>query len=264
MNMAEIWEEHKVFLMGLGAAVVVFFVTSGILGSAYFDAADDVEAKGDRLITTLASIPDPARGALREIETIKKELAKTVEENARRVELRPGESFSLPPSGRDADLRFNALVQKLREELVDASAPLDVTVDPGLGLPESTPTSRQEIEGYTVGLQVVERVCRIAVEEGALSIAPIRILPRSVSRFGRGERFVEKIEVEARVTGFAESIVALLGRLQHGEDYVPLGASSLNRARDGSGLVTADLLLYGTRIHPDRPAVAADPRRRRR
>lgn len=263
MNFSEIWDEHKKFILGLGAAALVFMIANGVLGSMYYDAADDAEGRGKKLKTRLASIPDPATGAIAKVRKQKEDLEQRLEAARKRIETVRGEDFELPASRSDADLRYNAVAQGVREEVVDVAATLDIVIDPTLGLPEFTPASRGEINGYLAGLSVVDQICRLSIDEGVDAVAPIRIVPGTVTRFDRGESFLEKVHVEMQLTGSADAVASVIKKIQMSDPVIPLGESSL-RLNEGGTTVSADLLLYAVVVHPDRPVDSSRSRGRRR
>ncbi len=260
--MSEIWEEHKQFLLGLGAAFIVFLIASGMIGSKYLDASEQIGGKSRKLVSNLAKIPDAAR-AIPKLKRVKEGMEDEISGLTTRLQVSRGDEFVLPRGSRDADIRYNRVAQRVREEVVDQAATLDIIVDRSLGLPEFSPSSRSEIVGYLAGLAVVEKVCLVAIEEEVDSIAPIRILSGTVSRFDRGESFLEKVTIEMRLTGVSDAVLSVIARLQKGDSYVPMGESSLVLNDDERGLVTADLVLYAVVVNPTRPVSLSKKKRRR-
>jgi hypothetical protein len=77
------------------------------------------------------------------------------------------------------------LTGSLRTELIGWALRRDVEIDENLGLPAQSPTQPQKIARVLRGLDVVERVCRLAVQTGAVAVEDIDIASRIPTTRGR-------------------------------------------------------------------------------
>jgi hypothetical protein len=84
------------------------------------------------------------------------------------------EPFRLP-AGKAAAQHYIEVTGELRQELVAWALRNDCEVDASLGLPAVSPTQAPQVERVLHGLDVVERVVRLAVEHGARAVERITI-----------------------------------------------------------------------------------------
>jgi len=262
VDLGEIFEEHKKFILGVAVAAVAFLVVDKIV-------ADDAEAttrRADAIVRDLRRDEYPARSDLDRAAKTKRDLEARLDAAARKLAYAPAEGFEIPASARDADLQYNALFRRVREEVVDGAASLDIDVDPTLGLPEISPSRPEEISRYACALDLVRRVGLAAIDAGARSVRPISVSKASIAKFRASESFLEELAVSVRVTGSAESIGLLVETLSRPETFVAISSAtiSLEAKRRGPSAVVADLELVALHMSPDRPIQAATSRGGRR
>ena len=122
LELGEVFEEHKKFILGVAIAAVAFLIVDRIV-------ADDAEAttrKADGIVRDLQRDAYPTNSDLQRAARVKGELEKRLEETARRVAYVPAEGFDIEPTARDADLQYNALFRRVSEEELRRNDPLPV------------------------------------------------------------------------------------------------------------------------------------------
>ncbi|MAW61273.1 MAG: hypothetical protein CMJ94_10615 [Planctomycetes bacterium] len=176
MNLDTIWQLHKRFITGVAIGLVVFLIGLAVIGST---AGADLAARKSAIGKHKRSLQTQvySRSQLNELTTRRNEM------DARIVELAQD---ALPPLREDYDLtgkpsatqHYIELTGRLRTELTGWALRRNVEIDENLGLPPQSPTQPQKIARVLRGLDVVERVCRLAVQTGAASVENIDVASR--------------------------------------------------------------------------------------
>ena len=263
LELGELFEENKKFILGVAGAAVAFVIALRIVS----DDAQATMKKADGIVRELKRDAYPTNADTQKAARVKKDLEARLAETAKRLAYVPDEGFDIPLSARDADLQYNALFRRVREEVVDGAAALDIDVDPTLGLPEVSPSKPEEITRYANALDVVRRVGLAAIDAGVRSIGPISVSKASIARFRASESFLEELEIAVRVSGSMESVGALVETLSRPESYLPLGGATLSlepTKRGPSTGVVADLRFAVAHVSPDRPIQSETSRGGRR
>ena len=182
MNFDAFWQTHRRFVLGYSGAVLGFFIVLFVLTSGARNDREDSERSLRRSNRELQTerYSDPQ---VRELESRIEELERRNTALAARA-LPPVRSRFQLPTGTPPSQHYIETTGALRQELVAWALRSDCEVDESLGLPAVSPTQPQQIERVLRGLDVVERVVRLAVENGASSIEKISIAVRT--RQGRG------------------------------------------------------------------------------
>jgi len=263
LNLGELFEEHKKFILGVAGAAVAFFVVDRIVAD---DAASTMR-KADAIVRDLRRDEFPTNADTQKVAKLKKDLEARLDETAKRIAYVPAEGFDVAPGARDADLQYNALFRRVRDEVVEGAASLDIDVDPTLGLPEVSPSRPDEISRYANALDVVRRVGLLAIDAGVRSIGPISVSKASVSRFRASEAFAETLEISVRVAGSAESVGSLVESVSRPDSYVSIGAATIaleGGKRGPANGVVADLRFDVLHVTKEKPIQVESTRGGRR
>ncbi len=184
MNFDAFWQTHRRFILSYGGAVLGFFILLMILTSG---------ARGER--DTAERAQRKARRDLQEQRYSRSqvtELASRIEEfDARNTVLAaralpPFRAQFQIPTGSPPSQHYIQTTGALRQDLVSWALRNDCEVDESLGLPPVSPTQAQQIERVLRGLDVVDRIVRLAVENGAAKVEKINIAVRNQSGRSRG------------------------------------------------------------------------------
>lgn len=235
MSLDTIWQLHKRFITGVAIGLVVFLIGLAIIGStAGKDLASRKAAIGKHKRSLSTAVY--SRSQLNQLTTRRNEMNTRIEELA---------SAALPQLREDYDLAGKAsatqhyieLTGRLRTELIGWALRRNVEIDENLGLPPQSPTQPQKIARVLRGLDVVERVCRLAVQTGAIAVENIDV----ASRIPRANR---------RATAPVLDLTPVTMEVVFGDETPRAFLDAVVRAADGLGplgLVRWELMPEDTR-----------------
>ncbi len=230
MDLNDIWQEHKKFIIAVAAGLLVFLIGETIIGSSY---TSKVQASERTLSSQRASLRQvkPTAKNLREIRDVQSDLAARWQAASEKLIFQSGKRFELrDDEARPDDVYFN-VVNEVKREVEEAAERRNIQLPDNLGLPATTPRTREEAKRYLRALDVVQRVVRLAVEADVLAITDIDI-PKGATRSKRNRRsrddadFLERLELRFRVRGSAPSLVRLVESLQAPASYLVLAKDS--------------------------------------
>jgi hypothetical protein len=176
MNLDTMWQLHRRFITGVAIGLVVFLIGMAMIGNS---AGQDLKRSNGLIGKHKRALNSPVysqaqvselRARLNEMEDRTQRLAQSV--------LPPLRAEYHPAPGQSATQHYIELTGRLRTDLLGWALRQNVEIDPSLGLPAQSPTQPQMISRVLSGLDVVERVCRMAVQTGADSIQDIQIASR--------------------------------------------------------------------------------------
>lgn len=211
MDLNDVWQGNKRFILGVGSGLVLFLVAEGVIGSLW-----DVGARRrtvDSLAAKLRRESAPRQGDLTSLEAENVALEERLAALRREMGFVTEERYRLPEREATPDLYFNATRSAARDELVDVAARRNIRVDESLGLPELTPSGREAIQRGLRGLNVVEHVVGSAIVAGVRSIPEIAIVEQKGRRRDQREGFIDAQQVKFRIEGTTSSIAELLQTL---------------------------------------------------
>lgn len=234
MNVEEYWQENRRFVLGVGAGLVAFLIGLYAVDALFGSELRAARAEEARLGRDLRQ-PMFTRQQLDEARDDERSLRESVEALADVVRHETREGFAVRESAGSASAQYHEIVARLRDELLPAAARRNLRLEATLGLPKLSPTSAEDIERYLQGLDVVERVARLAIDEGVgrMEELSIRLDPEYVSRRGTGA--VETTEVHLQLSGPSLALTRVLARMQ--------------RPGDGSGPAVVRRLEWGSSRH---------------
>ncbi len=227
MNLDAFWQKNKRVVLGCLGGVVVFFVLLSVLTSG----ARERQEKARRQISAANRELREARFGPDQVRALESSLRELEASNARLAEwaLPPlRDDFRLPP-GKAPSQHYIELTGGLRQELVAWALRRNCEVDETLGLPAVSPTQAHQVERTLRGLDVVERVVRLAVAGGARRVERLSIAER-VRRGGRKRaQALDLVPVHVEVVFEGASptpfLRALLAEAEAGR---PLGLAGLD------------------------------------
>lgn len=175
MNFDAFWQANRRFVTGVAIGLVLFLIGEGIIGSMARTALRSSERQVGRHRATLRKRA-PGSKAVDRMETRLREL-RAREAALSRAAL-PVRRNPFEVGNGDASQLYIDTVGRLRNELVPWAFRADLDVEEDLGLPPVSPTRPEEIQQVLHGLDVVERIVRLAVAAGAHSVEGIDITTR--------------------------------------------------------------------------------------
>ncbi len=207
MDLNEYWQENKRFLAIVAAGALAFLVgelvIDGVIGK-------DLALERRQVSRARAEL---ARGrySAADLDVARDEneaLSAALDELTGRVDFTPRPEFRLDPARGGATTQYFARVSAVRDELLRFAGRLGARLPEELGMPALAPTRDEEIERHLEALDLVERACRLALEEGvpAIDRIGVRLDPGLGSRRGVGR--IERTRVEMRLSGPSDALVA--------------------------------------------------------
>ena len=222
MNFDAFWQTHRRFILGYAGGVLGFFLVLYLLTSGARSQRDEAERSLRRTQRELASDRyssadvDVLRGRIEELERRNRSLADRALPPVRTRYRLPA---NVPPAQ-----HYIETTGALRQDLVAWALRNDCEVDESLGLPAVSPTQPQQIERVLRGLDVVERVTRLAVENGATAVEQVRIGSRATRARGRNQPVLDITQVDLEVVFERQSATPFLRALLEQEELgMPLG-----------------------------------------
>ncbi|MBK8978081.1 MAG: hypothetical protein IPM29_19425 [Planctomycetes bacterium] len=162
MDLQDIWQEHRRFILGVLAGVVVFFAARAIIGSV-IGTEQALRAPG----LTLRSIQSAElfTTATRDrARALNDELRTRAEELRHAVAFVPGDEFRLDGKG-DPDTYFPEVARRVRTSLLRASQEYGVELA-DRDLQWQAPVGREEIADTLVALAAIEAAAQRLLEAG--------------------------------------------------------------------------------------------------
>lgn len=263
MDIGEIWEEHKKFIVAVGAALVVFFIGTRIVNSMYVSPANRLDASAARLASKLRKGASPDSSDLRDARNNGEAADERLAQIEARISYAIDPRFRLEP-GADFDLVYNDRYREVRDAILQRASIEDVDIDPSIGMPDTTPQDRVDVERHLKALDQIRRVLGMAMDNGVVAIPFVRMLEEGRRGFLASQAYLERTRVEYEMTGSADSIFGLVEALQAGDTFLGVTSCRITLDPKAEGLVRATLEVVAIETDPDAPATlaSADDRQR--
>ena len=247
MNLEAYWQENRTFVLRVAGGFVLFLVALLIIDST---VGGDVAAQR-RLVTSAQSkLNQPSFTSADEQRAREdnRALLDLLAELEQRVDFAPREGFR-PKSAAVTAGRYLDAVANVRMSLLPLARRRGMVLDPTLGLPEQSPTREEELARYLDGLDLVDRLVRVAVELGVERIEKVRIRldPGLFGREGLG--YVERTRVEFSASGRSAPLLALMQRLARlpGQPLF-VDSAALEASRQRADEARLELVLLAPRV----------------
>lgn len=209
MDLNDYWQENKRFVLTVAGGLLAFLVGELLIGS--FIGKDLVAKKAEvgRTRRELAKSrygPEDLAAARAENEALSAVSGTLLA--AAQFGPRPG--FTLDGAGGTPTNQYVSRVEEVRDRVLRAAGRANVRVQDDLGLPALAPTREEEILRYLEGLDLVERVCTIAIEEQVPRVDRIEIKLDPTLFSTRSGGPIEKTQVKMRFTGPSAPLARLI------------------------------------------------------
>jgi len=173
MDLTDLWQQHKKFILAVAGALLLLLVGRGVL-QGYFPV-DEERRKAKANADAMRKKPEIADSMVRDLQAEVDALKARHAELAGAMRFKAGEDFVLPPGESEPRMFFFRRLRTLQTALVDAAAKQDIRVPDGLGLKELTPTDPEEIRRTLLALNVIQDVLVQAIGSGVRRIDTIHI-----------------------------------------------------------------------------------------
>ena len=220
MDFDEYWQENKRFVSLVCVALVVFLIARGVISSTL---GGDVKAASRALTNAEKKLKTPMYDA-RDRDAAKAQnvaLTALVDRLSREVEFVPREGFDLE-GARSATSRYHGTLARVREELLPMAGRANMGLDGDLGQPDLSPTRPEEIGRYLAGLDLVDRMVRLAIDTRVARVEGIHVALDPALRSKDGVGSIERTRVRATLGGTGDRLLEFLRRARRPE-LVPGG-----------------------------------------
>jgi hypothetical protein len=176
MSLDTLWQLHRRFIVGSAIGLIAFLIGMAMIGSTVgkdLKRYEGLVSKHKRSLNT----PAYSTSQVNELRTRLNQM-KAQTDSLASAALPPLRTNYVPAPGQSATQHYIELTGQMRGELIGWALRQNVDVDDSLGLPAQSPTQPQMIARILRGLDVVERVVRLAVQAGADGITDIQIASR--------------------------------------------------------------------------------------
>lgn len=226
MNLDAIWQRNRRFILGFAGGTIGFFLLLWIFTSGANGRQESARRAISRSALDLRgemytdAQEREAQRRLEDLRTLNRDLG------ARALPLwRP--EFRIPP-GKAPAQHYIELSGALRQDLIAWALRNNCEVDETLGLPPVSPTQQQAVERVLRGLDVAERVIRIAVQYRASSVEKMSVAERSRHAGNSRGAVLDLAPVQLEVVFAGESVAPFLrALLEEGEQGRPLGLAGI-------------------------------------
>ena len=219
MDLQDIWQEHRRWILGVLAGVIVFFAARSIIDSVFGGdrAVREAQRKAQALMTQEFYQPATRDEILAENDRLVAQVAELREALA----FVPSEEFSLIGKGAP-DIYFPAVAARVRGGVLRAAQESGVDFEDG-NLEWPAPALREEIEKTLIGLA--------AIEAAALRLVAAGDRVRALDPEALGLVSIDSLKVQNRASGYRPG---MRNRLRRGE-------------RDASDLVEENRIAFAIR-----------------
>jgi len=249
MDLGDIWQAHKRFILGVGAGFLVFLIAKSVIGSTW--NVDTAAKQANSTAVRIRRLEVPRKSELARVEREVADHEETMERMVAAMHYETPESYVLPRSG-SPDLVFNEIREKATDELVNAARRRNIEVDSALGLPELTPSGREAIQRALRGLSIVQQVVTTAIVSGVSSVEKIQVTKARGKR-GKGGGFVDELEVSFEIHGQTANVADLVESLARDtKHYLAFRAFDMKLdERDAFGRTRLKLTVAALEIDPE-------------
>lgn len=250
------WQENKRFAV-ITASGVIVAVIGYMLIDKFF--ASDLRLNQGALSRTRSKLANDKLYVAEQLALLQSDNQKLVEATLAleaSVRFVPREMFRSDPKRGAVGNAYFQVVSDVREDLLTLAGRAGMRLPDDLGLPALSPTREPEIERYLEGLDLVDRVSRMALAAGVERVDKLQIKldPKLHSKDGVGA--IERTRVEATLSGRPGPLVQLLLLSQEPKNGGPLLIEKLEMApaRNKTDEATLEIVFVAARLHSAEPA----------
>ncbi|MBM4013675.1 MAG: hypothetical protein FJ293_01755 [Planctomycetes bacterium] len=250
MDLADLWQQHKKFILIVAGAFLLLLIGRGVLSSQY-----DYEARAAtayKTSTTMAKQPKVTDDVVRALQDDVASLKARCAELAKTMRHRPDEAFVVPPGEPNPRAFFFRRHRETQKALTEAAERQDIRVPEQLGLKDMAPTEPDEIRRQLVALDVVQQVVVEAIGAGVRRIASIQIEDAAKGR-GRAGGFMSDLGVRFDIVGGEKAIRALVTGVVDGAArgqgaYLAVDQARIKPVKGEIGMLQLDLSVSALEI----------------
>lgn len=249
MDLADVWAQHKKFILVVAGALLLLLVGRGVIQSQWdYESVVLASNKTAQTMKKAERVPeDVVRGLQSEVADLRTRFAQL----AGSMRHRTGDAFTPPPG--ESNLRgfFFRRHQETERALAGAAERQDIRVPDGLGLKGMAPTEPEEIRRQLVALDMVQQVVVESIGAGVRRIASIQIEDAARSRAKGG--FVSDLRVRFDIVGGEKALRSLLVGLVDGaargeSSFLAMDQARIRPVKGELGMLELDLTVAALSI----------------
>lgn len=251
MDLTDLWQEHKKFILAIVGALLLWLVGQGVISSRY--DVDSVKSRVSSIHSGLRRKPNVKSGTVTELRTEVDELRGRLKRLVAEMDFRADDIFVLPPSEPNPTSHCWRTIRDVQKVLVDEAERLDIRVPEKLGLEDRAPNEPEEIRRTLRALNIIHNVVLACIQSGVRRVDRIRIEDEAKRR-SSGTSFVTELRVEFEILGSERSIRSVIGSLvQDPKDgsatFLEITTpTTILPAKDQQGLMRLQLSVAGLTI----------------
>jgi hypothetical protein len=273
VDLNDIWQEHKRWILGVLGGAAVFFVARSVIGSVF-----DPETPWRGAMSTVAQVNKAelytaqSRDKATQDRTV---LAAASGEARKKTEFRPAGDLDLTDQQGSVSVHYNTVTSDVKKRIRAEADRLNVRIEAKeLGLPANSPTDRDEIQRTLIGLDLVrealtrlfdvaekvraQRDDAIAVE----SVQKIQIQARPQVRRGGAaaalagkarpiEDLLDQVDVQLEFRADAPTVTGLLEAFRNHERPILVDKLKIEEGKDPGDPLGVVLTLVGLRLREE-------------
>ncbi len=213
MDLNDYWQENKRFVLTVVAGLIVFMIGEMMIGSFIKDELDSKKGTLGNIQRELRKSRYKARD-LTQARTENQALREATETLVGAVAFQPREPYRADPARGSLGNQYFAANTAVRDDLLREAGRAGVRIVPDIGLPALAPTRDDELERHLDALDLIERVLRMAIDEGVERVDRIQIKLDTKLHAKGGVGLVERTRVEMKMSGDAAPMLRLYAATQ--------------------------------------------------
>lgn len=214
MDLNEIWQEHKRFIVTVAAGLLVFFIADSMVVSLY---RGDIDAQRRSALDSKRRLAGSSSDGL--YTATDRELAEAENDVLRAgygrmveaVAFLPRPGFGLADAESSPKFLYQTAAEEVRGRLQDLASRSRAMLPDGLGIETVDTLNVDEIERHLHALDMLERVVTLALQAGVRRIKRIEIDLDPGFTSARGVGAVERTRVRVEAESTADAVVRWLG-----------------------------------------------------
>lgn len=208
MDLNEIWQEHKRFIVTVVAGLLTFFIANSVVDSLYDGDINKKQGTIRKSRQKLAKdLYTPTDRALAEDEN--ELLSASYAEMVEAVAFQPRPGFIADGSSAVKNI-YTTAVERVRQRTADLASRNRAMLVDGLGLEMVQTTNVDEIERHLHALDLLERALVLALDSGVRRVRRVEIDLDPAFKSRRGLGAIERTKVSIETVSTAEAVTRWL------------------------------------------------------
>jgi len=250
MDLADLWAQHKRFILAVAGALLLLLVGNGVISSKF--PYEEVQQEAGKVAGAMSRVEEVPDAAVRALEEEMSGLRARYAGLVAAMRFEADDEFVLLPGEPNPRAFFFNRLRKTQSALVDAAERQDIRVPDALGLKDMAPTDSEEIRRTLLALDVIYRVLVEAIGAGVRRVESIRIEDSQRGR-AKASAFVNELRVDFGIVGGERSLRAMLaglidGAARGGTPFLAVDKARLRPVKGEEGMLGIEVTLVALQI----------------